>query len=240
MEESIMMRLYKTTRVLAGLALSLLFLAACTTPTVVIPPTPDLSVVRTEAAQTVVAKVTIAAALNPTATQAPTQEPQVVVITATQAANPTAAPATATSAAVQAPTATTAPTQPPAPSTSSGGGIYPTRTPRTLPDNLSLVSFSPADGASFTPGAEFDAVWTVKNTGTTTWGTDYYVRFKSGVDMGKAVRFYLKEPVAPGETANLIADLVAPPASGTYLSYYEFCTNNADIIYTMYVMITVP
>lgn len=238
-----MMRLHKTTRVLAGLAFALIFLAGCTTPTAVVAPaTPDLAVVRTEAVQTAIAKITIAAALNPTATEAPAQAPQVVVVTATP--EPTTA---ATATAAQPATATTAPTLAPATSggsssggSSSSGGVYPTRTPRRIPDNLSLVGFSPADGAKYNPGTDFDGVWTVKNTGTTTWGTDYYIRFKSGTDMGKAVRFYLKSPVAPGETTDLVADLVAPPASGTYIAYYEFCTSNADVIYTMYVVIVVP
>ena len=233
-----MMRLNKTTRLLAGLALSLLFLAACTTPTVVAPATPDLAVVRTEAVQTAVAKITIAAALNPTATEAAAQEPQVLVITATPEPTTaaTAAPAVAQAATA---TATTAPTL--APATSGGsGGVYPTLTPRSIPDNLILISYSPEDGDKFNAGTKFDAVWKVKNTGTTTWGTDYYLRFTGGTDMGEAGRFYLKQAVQPGETVDLIADLIAPANWGTYIGNYQFCTPNADIIYKMYVMIVVP
>lgn len=235
-----MMTLRKTRRILAGISLGMFLLASCTSPTVVVPPTQDIPLVRTEAAATVVARLTIAAALNPTATEAPTQAPpEPIVITATQADTPTASAAAATqapTATAAAPTATAAPTQRPA----AGGGIYPTRTVRSIPDNLTYLSSTPPDLARFTPGASFDGTWTVKNTGTTTWTTDYYLRFARGTDMGEATHFYLKEPVKPGETATLVADLVAPPNAGTHVAYYEFCTDNADIIYTFYVAIVVP
>jgi hypothetical protein len=237
-----MKTMYKTTRVIAGLAFGILMLFGCTTPTVVVPPTQDISIIRTEVAQTVVAKLTIAAALNPTATEAPAQaQPEPIVITATLAPSATPLAETAAQAPAvvsQASTATTAPTQRPA--AISGGGVYPTRTVRALPDNLSYLSSTPADLAKFKAGTNFDAVWKVKNTGSTTWKPEYYLRFARGTDMGDAPRFYLNKSVKPGETVNLIADIVAPPAAGTYVGYYEFCTDNADIIYTVYVAIVVP
>lgn len=229
-----MMRLHKTTRALAGLAFGLLLLVGCTTPTVVVLPTADIPAIRTEAAQTVVAKLTIAAALNPTATEAPTQaQPEPAVITATLAASPTAAAETAT----QAPTAASVATQRP---TSASSGFVATATKRSIPDTLSYISSSPADLTTFTPGAKFDATWQVKNTGTTTWKPEYYIRFARGTDMGEAPRFYLDQSVKPGDTVSLVADLVAPPNSGTYVAYYDFCTDNADIIFTAYVAIVVP
>src|SRR5512146_1069643 len=99
-----MINLQKPTRLFAILAL-VLILAGCTTPTVVVAPTADIPKVRTEAAQPVVAKITIEAALTPTntATTAP------AVVTATTAPSPTTPPATAPTATLI-PTLTLAPT----------------------------------------------------------------------------------------------------------------------------------
>ena len=64
-----MSRTQKATRFFAILAL-VFILVGCSSPTTVVQPTQDVNPVRTEAAQTVVAKLTIEAALNPTATAA--------------------------------------------------------------------------------------------------------------------------------------------------------------------------
>jgi hypothetical protein len=205
-------------------------LVGCTTPTVVVPPTPDIPSIRTESAQTVVARLTIAAALNPTATEAPPQDqPEPIVVTATLAPSPTDGIATATEAL---PTATT---RPPV-----SGGVYPSSTPRTIPDALTFIDDSVDDGTHFNGGTQFDAAWKVKNTGTTTWTTDYHLRYARGAEMGEAQRFYLTKEVKPGETVDLIADMVAPSDNGTHVSYWQFVNGNGDIIATLYVAIVVP
>jgi hypothetical protein len=58
--------------------------------------------------------------------------------------------------------------------------------------------------------------------------------------MGEAQRFYLTKEVKPGETVDLIADMVAPSDNGTHVSYWQFVNGNGDIIATLYVAIVVP
>lgn len=226
-----------TARILA-LLLLLVILASCTTPTMVVPlPTTDLGAVRTEAAQTVVVKITLEAALNPSATpEAPQVKVEESAVEGLQAAA-TATPTETPTSTNQAPTETQVPTStrqaPP------NNAIYPTRTPRMIPDAASLVDSTPYDGTVYHPGNKFDAVWKVKNVGTSTWTSSYYIRYARGANMSEAPRYYLSGDVKPGETVELIADLVAPDEKGIHVGYWEFVNGNGDIIYRMYVAITV-
>ena len=187
-----MIHLQKTTRLFAILAL-VLILAGCTTPTVVVPPTPDIPKVRTEAAQTVVAKITIEAALNPTNTAVATEVP--VVVTPTTEPSPTAGAGAATATLI--PTLTLAPTLKPV---TGGGVVYPTATRRAGPDQAQLVTQSPGDGKVYHPSEQFDGVFTFKNVGTSTWNTNY--RYKAITDKGTIMSssntFYLGNEVKPG------------------------------------------
>jgi hypothetical protein len=69
---------------------------------------------------------------------------------------------------------------------------------------------------------DFDARWTVKNTGTATWdagSVDYY--YKSGTAMHKHNDGYdLPESVSPGESITLVVDMQAPGSEGTYETYW--------------------
>ncbi len=232
-----MKRTQITTRALALLVFVLVF-AGCSGQTQVAPPTqvvPDEPVVRTSAVETTVAKLTIAAALNPSPTAPATETAQPAVVTATAAPGATSIPA--------GPTATVEPTYTPfptlRPTTAPGAAVYPTRTPRTVPDVAVYVGGKPLDGTKFSPGEKFDAVWTLKNTGPTTWTTDYHIRFARGENFAEADRYYLSEAVKPGQTVDIIADMIAPQDLGTHVGYWEFVNGNGDIIFTMYVAITV-
>ncbi len=224
-----MNNLQKTTRLFAILAL-VLILAGCNTPTAVVEPTMDVPKIRTESAQTVVAKITIEAALNPsaTATTAP------VVLTATTAPSPSAQAATASPI----PTLTSAPTI--APPTGGGGVVYPTATRRSGPDQAQLLSQNPTDGARYNPGNEFDGTWTFKNIGTSTWNTRYYYDWTGkGTNLAKTNRYYIKGDVKPGDTVTLITDMVAPPDAGRYVSYWQLRNDNGAVFYAFYIVIDV-
>jgi hypothetical protein len=229
-----MSNLQKTTRLVALLALAVI-LVGCSTPTVVTEPTPDIPKIRTESAQTVVAKLTIEAALNPTATS--TEAP--VVMTATNAPTeaPTQAPAQATATLV--PTFTPVATLKPA--TGGGGNPAPTATRRAGPDQAQYITQSPGDGAVYHPGNEFDGTWTFKNVGTSTWTKGvYYFRFANqGTNLAKANTYLLQEDVAPGKSVTLVADMVAPASAGRYVSYYQLINNNGGIFYEFYMVIDV-
>ncbi len=82
----------------------------------------------------------------------------------------------------------------------------------------SIVERSPKDGDSFKPGANFDAYWSVKNTGDKTWKTvNVRYGYLSGTKMyeGKD-KYAISEDVKPGKTYDIRLDMVAPEQKGTY------------------------
>ena len=223
-----MNRIYLTGRTLAILML-VVILAACSTPTVVVQPTQDIPAVRTEVAKTVVAKVTIEAALNPSATPAAAQ---VMVVTAT----PDAAAPTATKAASA---ATLVPTLRPATGGVSGGFIKATSTRRAGPDLAQILAQEPGDGARYNAGVSFDAKFTFKNTGTSTWTNGFEYRFASGTNLSDRTRYTVPATVKPGETVTLVIDMLAPASAGRYTSHWELVNINGDVFYQFFVVIDV-
>jgi hypothetical protein len=233
MEELIMIRKQNTIRVFAFLAL-VIILVGCSGPTAVVAPTPDIPSIRTEAVQTVVAKLTIEAALNPSPTAA-APATEVPEPTATEIPSPTEAPTAAQ------PTATALPTLRPTTVTSGGGSAQPTATRRAGPDQANLTNQEPKDGTVYNPGNEFDGAWTFKNVGTSTWNTSYYIRAaeNKGTNIAKAERYYLSQEVKPGESIRVVADMVAPGTAGRYVSYWELVNDNGAIFYQFYVVVDV-
>jgi hypothetical protein len=227
-----MSNLQKTTRLFAFLALAVI-LVGCSTPTLVVEPTPDLPRIRTESAQTVVAKITIEAALNPTATSTPAQPTATTAPTDTPTQDLSAPTSTLVS------TLTSVPTLKPV--TGGGGVVYPTATVRAGPDQAQYISQTPYDGTVFHPGESFDATWTFKNVGTSTWKQGiYYIRWaKEGTNMSPTDKYMLNEDVKPGESHTFVADMVAPPTGGRYVSYWQLVNDNGATFYQFYVVIDV-
>lgn len=232
-----MKHMQKTIWVISILTLAII-LAGCSTSTpVAAPPTQDIPLVRTESAATVVAQITLDAALNPSATPMATST--------SPAATATTAP-TATQAPTTSATNTPIPTFTPAGSSSSTTGgasvtIYPTSTHRAGPDMAVMIDQTPKDGAVYQPGQEFDGVFTFKNIGTSTWTKDFIIRVTKdkGTNIAKKDFFALPGTAAPGETIKAYADLVAPSTAGRYVTYWELCNANDDIFYTFYTVIDV-
>jgi hypothetical protein len=237
-----MSNLQKTTRLFAFLALyavlACVILVGCTTPTVVVEPTPDIPKIRTESVQTVVANLTIEAALNPTATTPATAAPIVVTATAAPSEAPTQAPAASEATATLIPTLTPVATLKPA---TGGGNPAPTATRRAGPDQAQYVSQSPYDGQVYHPSNQFDANWTFKNVGTSTWTKGiYYIRFAGkGTNLAKADKYMVSKDVLPGDSYTFIADMVAPAQGGRYVSYWQLVNNNGAVFYEFYLVIDV-
>ena len=93
------------------------------------------------------------------------------------------------------------------------------------------------------PGTPFSKKWRVKNTGTCTWTTDYYLDFvrgnKPGADMG-GERTYLDREVRPGETYDLALDLIAPVESGVYQGFWQLFNAQGKSFAELWVGIEVP
>jgi uncharacterized repeat protein (TIGR01451 family) len=78
------------------------------------------------------------------------------------------------------------------------------------------------DGTVMTGGTAFVKTWRLMNVGTCTWTTSYRLVFNAGDYMGvTSSAFNLPTSVAPGGSIDLSLNMIAPPASGTYFSYWK-------------------
>jgi len=76
-------------------------------------------------------------------------------------------------------------------------------------------------GTVMKPGTKFSKTWTVKNTGTCKWTSDYDLVMIGGDAFGTSKRGDIPWEVLPGETIDLtISDMTAPMTAGTYYSYW--------------------
>ena len=173
----------------------ILILAACA-PATPVEPTPDVLAVRTSAASTVVAEITLTAAAF-TSTPLP----------ATETPIPELPTATATLAF------TTDPTQ------------IALGTPGELCDNFSFdnatVDVTILDGTQMTPGQEFVKTWKIKNTGICAWGDGYgliYAGYADDMD-GQAVP--LGTLVEVGQEIDVSVNFKAPAKVGEYTSAWQ-------------------
>jgi hypothetical protein len=151
----------------------------------------DPNMVLTEAVQTVSVQLTADAAKLPPATQTPL--PTIAI--------PTATVAVATLPPVVVPT--TAPT-----AVSAGG------------NSAQYVSQTPADDTVFLPGQTFTMTWKLKNIGTTTWTSDYLLRFFASDQAGVKLHTgddnqRLNKTVKPGETVDISIAMKAPSSKVT-------------------------
>jgi hypothetical protein len=161
-------------------------------------PTVDPSVKITEIAATIQAEFTQKAALTPSATA-----------TFTPTMTATIEPATATPEFVP-PTATPGPT------------AWPSAT-QTMDDNCKWIAdITYPDGAYANPNADFVKTWRIKNTGKTTWTTDYRLVYVDGMQgINSTLMVYLTENVPPEATIDISITFYAPKTSNTYYSYWR-------------------
>ncbi|MCB2209379.1 hypothetical protein KQH62_00670 [bacterium] len=91
----------------------------------------------------------------------------------------------------------------------------------------SLVSETIPDGTDMTPGESFTKTWTLKNTGTCQWTSDFDVVFTSGDAMNAPASLQLTSgTVSEGQSVQIKMDLKAPNAAGTHRG--EFKLRNAN------------
>lgn len=199
----------------------------------------------TPSAQPVLPTQNIDETLNAVRTQAiQTSEAQ-------QAAQATDTSVPATS--ILAPTATTAPSDTPLPSATA---VPPTNTPTKVTTKVIYPTFTPGDTATpkpwgcvvtagtpndytrFDKNADWDATWTLKNTGANSWGsTDVDYTFVSGATMHRQDAYNLSKTVNFGESITIAVDMKAPDTSGTYKETWKLnrgamtlCTMSVTII----------
>jgi hypothetical protein len=186
-------------------------------------PTQDLNAFRTEVAGTVVANLTVEAALHPSATSQPTQTPvSKAVGTATQ-------PAAAVLSVTPYTTATA----------KAAWVVYPTNTRTPYTDAADFVSQSPLDGFTVGPGGDFDIVWTFKNVGLRAWNTSFYLRYLSGVKGSDATNYMVSAPVNVNDSFTFRVDMIAPLEPGDYVTTWQLINDDGVAILTPYLSFTV-
>ena len=181
---------------------SAILIVACGSPPASVEPTPDVAVVRTSAAGTVVAQFTLTAAAFTPTSAVPTNT------SASEATAPAAATATATATGAVIAQVTNA----------SG-------TPEALCDSLTYdvatVDVNVPDNTVLAPGQDFIKTWKVRNNGSCEWGAGYVLAYAGYTDQMSGQFVALTDVVQPGEEVEVSVQFKAPAQAGTYLSAWQ-------------------
>ncbi len=157
----------------------------------------------------------------------------------TQAAQPTSTP---TLESTLTPTATeTQAVEEVTPTVSVTAGT-PTATQAVITGNDAgqLIAQDPADNTEFAPGETFTVTWKIENTGTSTWTTDYYIKFTSDEQMDAEEQVNLPYPVPPGTNVQVSVEFKAPSSAGEYKSTWSLVNANDIAFYSnFYIIINV-
>ncbi|MFN8411980.1 MAG: NBR1-Ig-like domain-containing protein [Anaerolineales bacterium] len=177
------------------LTLLIMTLVAACAPATPIEPTPDVNAIRTSAAYTVVAELTLTA-VSWTATPLPP----------TETATPEPPTATATQSFATDPT------------------LVALGTPAQLCDDYTFdpatVDVTIPDGTPMTAAQEFVKTWKIKNTGNCTWGEGYGLIYSYGEKMsGQPVT--ISTAVQPGQEIEVSVNFKAPDKVGEYTSAWQ-------------------
>lgn len=189
---------------------------ACNLPEDDTPTEDSPGLIHTIAAQTVEAQLTEQAS-----GQQPTQSGQVTEPTVI---SPTAAP---TNTPGGNPTSTQA-----AATNTPAAGNSPTPTSTQVPCNsLTFVKdVSIQDNTEIDPGETFEKIWRLKNTGSCTWNSDYRLVFVDGDQMGAPdSQSITSGTIEPGEEVDVMVEMKAPTAEGTYQGYFKLKSDNGVI-----------
>ena len=93
--------------------------------------------------------------------------------------------------------------------------------PGSSDDDLSFVAdITIPDGTPFEPEEAFVKTWRLRNSGETTWTTEYALMFDKGHQMDGPDSLALPEEVLPGQTVDVSVELIAPEEEGEYIGYW--------------------
>ena len=84
------------------------------------------------------------------------------------------------------------------------------------------------DGTELAPDTIFTKTWMIKNTGNTTWGTDYKLVMKDGEKMTSVNEIPLNKKVVPGNAITIDVIMTAPKQPGTYITNWMLKTEMGD------------
>src|SRR3990172_170904 len=129
--------------------------------------------------------------------------------------------------------------------TQDDGLWYAARIVRKVPISATkacqIVSQTPANNSTIAAGADFDAVFKIKNISGSTWNSaSLDVVYQGGADMHKyADLFDLPSSVANGDSITLTIDMLAPSVNGAFSEMWSIMSGSTPIC-TFAVTIKVP
>jgi hypothetical protein len=182
---------------IVSLVLVFLTLVGCSFPGLSGPTDPSIDPVLTDAARTIVARLTSDAS-----------EPE---------------PSATLGWAQYSPTPPLNETPAPAPDTAIPSDTAPVPTQGSCEDKAHFITdVNYPDGTEIEAGAEFTKTWRLQNTGTCTWDPGYAVVFERGDALGgPASKALTTEPIPPQAEVEVSVTLVAPDAPGSYQGYWR-------------------
>jgi hypothetical protein len=144
-----------------------------------------------------------------------------VVLTLTEEAShfsPTPEPtSTETSTVSPVPTSTTAQSSPTPAATKA---VISNITANGCNDAVYVSDVTIPDGTTMSAGQSFTKTWSIKNSGTCNWATDYKLVYISG-DKMSASDTTIGSAVPVGNSGSISVSMVAPSTAGTYTSYWQ-------------------
>lgn len=105
----------------------------------------------------------------------------------------------------------------------------PTFTPIPMDQASFVKDVTIPDDTVLAADTNFTKTWRLKNTGQTTWTSDFEVVFSSGNAMGGSASNKLGAVVKPGETIDISLELKSPAKSGEYTGEWMLRTTSGKI-----------
>lgn len=100
----------------------------------------------------------------------------------------------------------------------------------TSPYSFELATQTVPSGANMLPSNSFTQTWTLKNTGSMTWGSDFKLEFVSSTDlMGGSSSVPVPRAVAQGDSVSISVNLTTPAKDGTYSGYWRMRAPNGTL-----------
>jgi len=178
----------------------------------------DIDAQRTGFAQTANVQATMTAEAQPSATQ--TQVPPATSTPTQEFTTTSEVTATATEdEEAPAPTATTG----------TVAGV----------DTANWLSNDPVDKSDFAPGETFKVTWKIENKGTTTWTTNYYIQFASGVQMTTDDKVFIPYPVPPNTNVQISVNFTATDETGEKRSNWKLFNDKETAFFDFYFIVDV-
>jgi hypothetical protein len=88
-------------------------------------------------------------------------------------------------------------------------------------DKYQYLGQNVTDGKQFRPGTAIAIIWTIKNTGTTSWTKTYGLRFFAGPTGSGPATILFGKGVQPGGSISLSTTITTPAGIGDYDTWYK-------------------